>query len=347
MPTFCRHNRFIERCPICSATLPEHAPASTSPRAKRAARGPTAAPARRSRTRGEDLRIRREGRAEDDGYRSELVPGLRASADAHRLVEEVAFSSGRLLGLAAQPPALYGQARDLLADGDAERATWACFAIAYLGPLEGEDPFAGSRALLALTPTPAALADAGADVEALLADLPLGPRTSHEPARGTVTLDAYRQWTQRGGAGGGADRDGSAASVFVGDPAWSAQRRFERLFERLALPGFTRAGRYDLLVTLGRMGMYELSADSLHLGAGKGVATEDATTLAAKRLFGIGDPLLLQRRAARLADALEVTLESLDLALANWQAPPRATMGFPAETVDEDAYERAGDALDL
>ncbi len=39
MPTFCRHNRFIERCPICSKTLPGRAPgASASPRAKTSAR---------------------------------------------------------------------------------------------------------------------------------------------------------------------------------------------------------------------------------------------------------------------------------------------------------------------
>ena len=95
MPTFCRHNRFIERCPICSKTLPGNPPAASSLRARRKAstRARTGGErSRRRRARGEGLRVRREGRAEDDGYRSELVPGLRASADA-----EPAGAGDRLL----------------------------------------------------------------------------------------------------------------------------------------------------------------------------------------------------------------------------------------------------------
>ena len=65
---------------------------------------------------------------------------------------------------------------------------------------------------------------------------------------------------------------GTQAAAFTGDPAWSPERRFERLFERLALPGFARAGRYELLVTLGRLGLYELTPDSLHLAAARGRA---------------------------------------------------------------------------
>src|SRR5689334_590504 len=113
MPTFCRHNRFIERCSICSKTLPgNEAPgsgragggtrtaASRAGGAKRTARGP----------RADGLRVRREGRAVEDGYASPLVPGLRASADAHRLAEELAFSSARLAALAVAPPGAYDRA---------------------------------------------------------------------------------------------------------------------------------------------------------------------------------------------------------------------------------------------
>ena len=75
--------------------------------------------------------------------------------------------------------------------------------------------------------------------------MPLGPRTSHDPARGADTLLAYRQWVQRSSGGGG------QARALIGDPSWSPERRFERLFERLALPGLGRTGRYDLLLTLG------------------------------------------------------------------------------------------------
>ena len=119
------------------------------------------------------------------------------------------------------------------------------------------------------------------------------------------------------------------------------------MFERLALPGFARMGRYELLLILGRLGLYDLIPDSLHLAGARGLSADDLSTLAAKRVFGIGDPLLLERRAQILAQALSVPVETLDLALANWQAPQRATLGFPGDTQDEGAFERAGDALGL
>ncbi len=338
MPTFCRHGRFLERCPVCSKDLSGNRPGGrAAPRPKRAA-GRTAsgsATGAGRRVRGKPMRIHREGRAEDDGYRNSLVPGVRASADAARLAEEIAFASGRLLGLAVDPPGLYSEAVEAI-PVDLERATWICFLTAYLSPLDdGEDPFAGIRAALQAMPG----MDAPIAVEALSEPgaIALGPRTSHDRTRGAETLDAYRQWVARAG--------GSQASAFAGDEAWTPERRFERLFERLALPGFGRMGRYELLVTLGRLGVHRLSADSLHLGGVRGASSEEATIVAAKRVFGIGDPLLLDRRAAALAAAVAVPVEALDLALANWAEPARATMGFPAQTADDGAHERAFDAL--
>jgi hypothetical protein len=286
------------------------------------------------------VRVHREGRAEDDGFRSPLVPGLRASADAARLAEEIAFASGRLLTLDQDPPGLYGEIRGLAA-ADLERATWACFLTAYLSPLDGEEPFAGVRLALAAEPGLGSSADggAGAREEPDLREVPLGPRSSHDPARADGTLRAYRQWVQRAG--------GTQAIAFRGDSQWTALRRFERLFERLALPGFGRMGRYDLLVTLGHLGLYELRPDSLHLGGARGLAADDPTTLAAKRVFGIGDPLLLERRASALAEAISLPVETLDLALANWGSPQRATLGVPQSTCDGGALERTGDALGL
>lgn len=357
MPTFCRHNRFLERCPICSKDLPGQpsgggASRSASSRERSAARTGSSSPRR---ARGTGLLVRREGRAAEDGYSSELVPGLRASADAQRLAEEIAFSSGRLGVLALQPPGLYGEAH-VLARGDLERASWICFLIAYLSPLEDEDPFAGVRMLLQQVP---ALADVQTGERTIdLADIPLGPRTSHDPGRGAETLKAYGEWAQRGGrpgAGPAMAPSGSEqaaiparqAMAFTGDPEWSPQRRFERLFERLALPGFARRGRFDLLVTMGRLGLYELQPGSLHLTAARGSSGEDPTTTAAKRVFGIGDPLLLERRAAMLADTLEVPLETLDLALENWASPQRASMGVAAATCEEGVLERAREALGI
>ena len=38
-------------------------------------------------------------------------------------------------------------------------------------------------------------------------------------------------------------------------------------------------------------------------------------------MLGIGDPLLLQRRAAELVEAVGVPIEALDLGLTNWSRP--------------------------
>ena len=367
MPTFCRHNRFIERCPICARDLPELAGAAReagSAARPRAARKPGAGAPRALRERGgrgEHVRVRRQERASSDGYASALLPGVHSSADAQRLAQEMAFANGRLLVLAAQPPGLYGELRELAAN-DLERATWGCFLAAYLSPLEpgaeGEESFAGIREALS------------ADVPRELPDLEgiaLGPRSSHERARGNETLEAYVQWAQRGGAPGaaapapagqvaaGQAEDGARQSVpamrqaeaFRGDPSWTPERRFQRLYERLALPGFGRAGRYELLVLLGRLGLYELRADSLALAGARGAAGEDLTGEGAKRVFAIGDPLLLERRAAALARAAGVPVEALDLALANWAAGERASLGVPADACDEATLERARTALGL
>jgi hypothetical protein len=286
--------------------------------------------------------VRREGRAAEDGYSSALVPGLKASADAQRLAEEIAFASGRLAVLASEPPGLYGEAK-ALASEDLERAIWICFLIAYLSPLQDGDPFAGVEGVLTLAPTVASLAGLSGGLE--LSDVPLGPRTSHEPQRGVSTLLAYRDWLRRGA---GADAEGSEqAVIFTGDETWTAERRFERLFERMALPGLNRAARFELLVTLGRLGLFELRPDGLHVGGGRGPGSEDEATIAAKRVFGIGDPLLLQRRAAALADAASVPVEALDAALAGWGAGERANLGVSPQTSDDDALERTSAALGL
>jgi Alpha-glutamyl/putrescinyl thymine pyrophosphorylase clade 3 len=335
VPTFCRHNRFIERCPICSKTLAGRSPAQPAAKPRRAAtKGAPVRPRHpRLRAGGHEVRVRREDRPGDDGYRSALLPGLRSSEDALLLVEEIAFASGRLLALGAAPPDLYADVR-ARAEADIEQASWMSFVIAYCSPLDGEDPFAGIRIALAGT------RDGGAhDLDRLgdLHEIPLGPRTSHDPARPVDTLLAYRHWV---------DRAGSQARAFEGDPAWSPQRRFERCFERLALPGFGRMGRYDLLVTLGRLGLYELRADALHFTSAH-EAHADLTTLAAKRAFAIGDPLNLERRARALAEAISLPVETLDLALANWGCGVRATLGFRRETCDHHARERCLQALEL
>ncbi|HLJ02758.1 MAG TPA: hypothetical protein VKT31_04915, partial [Solirubrobacteraceae bacterium] len=254
------------------------------------------------------VRVRRLARGGDDGYRCSLVPGLKSSADAERLADELAFSAGRLELLETDPPGLFAEVAG--AGGDLEERTWLAFLIAYVGPSDGEDPFASVRAVRTSwasgqTPDPAAIDP--------------GPRGAHDPARGTSTVDAYRAW---------AVRAGSQAAAFSGEPSWSPPRRFARAFERLALPGFHRDARFELLVLLGRLGVYEVQAGSLALGG------DNSVTVGAKRALGIGDPLLLDRRAAELAGACEIPLEALDLALYNWERGERSAgaAGLPADT---------------
>ncbi len=339
MPTFCRHNRFIERCPICSKTLPGVAPAAPAAAGTSGGRGPKPPGGGSARVRPHasgprKMRVVHEARDVDDGFRSPLLPGLRSSADAERLAEEIAFASARLLALGAAPPAVYGEIR-ARAEEDLEEATWMCFLTAYLSPLDREDSFFFIRQVLLATGSSGWRSGSLPDLDGAL----LGPRTSHDPARGAETLLAYRHWVERSG--------GTQAEAFAGDPGWSAPRRFGRLFERLALPGFARMGRYDLLVTLGRLGLYELRADSLHLTGARGPSGEDLTTLAAKRVFAIGDELILERRALALAEAVAVPVEALDLALANWGKGRRASLGFRTDISDRHALERTRAALEL
>jgi hypothetical protein len=319
VPTFCRHGRLEATCPICSRKAREGqaaAPRRATPRPARSSSGRS--PSTRS---GGGLRVRRMARAADDGYEHELLPGLRSSVDAGRLADEIAFSAARLDQLSADPPGLYAEVASAT---DAEEATWLAFLITYLAPLEGEDPWASIEV--------ARTSWASGELP-MLEDVALGPRAAHDPARGASTLLAYRGW---------AERAGSQAQAFTGDPSWPDQRRFDRAFERLALPGFGRAARFELLVTLGRLGVYEVRPWSLQLSADP----LDPTVVASKRVLGIGDPILLQRRAVDLVGAVGVGIDALDLALTNWSRPEgeRVTAGATVG-VQGPVRERIGAAL--
>jgi hypothetical protein len=262
-------------------------------------------------------------RAADDGYEHDLLPGLRSSVDAARLADELAFAAARLDELAHDPPGRYA---DVASGGDREEAAWLAFLIVYLGPSEGAEPWTSIDA--------ARVPWASGEVPDL-DGVALGPRTAHDPRRGLATVAAYRAWAQRAG---------SQAAAFTGDESWPAPRRFDRIFERLALPGFGRAARYELLVVLGQCGVFDLRGLSLHLGA----EALDPTVVAAKRVFGIGDPILLQRRAAQLAEGIGAPVEALDLALLNWARPAddRVTAGAGVTAVPE-RREAIGRALRL
>jgi hypothetical protein len=217
---------------------------------------------------------RRAPRAADDGYRNPLVPGLRATADAERLASALTWADARL-----EPP---GPHPAVAAEPDIEEAIWLAFLLTL------PDPGATDlhEAIVAAHPTWAS---------AELPEIPgVDPRT----------VPAYRAW---------AERAGSQAEAFLGEPGWSPERRFGRVFERLALPGLRRGSRFELLNTLGAAERVAVAADGLHPGK-----EEDATTIAAKRVLVSGDRMLLERRAADLASSTGIRLGALDRGLAVW-----------------------------
>jgi hypothetical protein len=325
LPTFCRHGRFLQNCRICSAPDPAAKPKPaqrSSAGASTSSRSPSTSSSRRG---SSAVVVKRLVRAAEDGYENELVPGLKASGDARRLAAELAFSAARLAELAADPPGLYA---DVAVADDPEEGLWLAFQIAHLGPLSGtDDPFSTIRA--------ARTTWASGEPPPVGEGALLGPRTTVDPNQPTRTAAAYRAW---------AARAGSQATAFAGEAAWTPERRFSRLFERLSLPGFGRGGRVEFLVSAGRLGLAEIEPAELRLGA----EASDEATLAAKRVFGIGDAFLLERRATDLADEAGVPLAALDLALFNFGQPEnrRATMGASADA-DADAQARIEAALGL
>lgn len=229
MPTFCRHNRIAENCSICSkkarvdlSATGARPPANTEPRRERR-------PASSRRTpKQTDVTVRRMARAEDDGYDNELVPGLRATADAERLAR-----------------CLTASARDL------------------------DDRRTRQRTL---------------------------EETAAELAPTAGALDAG---TLTAGAG-------------------TPEARFDRAYERLARPGMGRAERIEVLITAWAHGALPgVEPWTLRLGD---AASGDPVLLAAKRIFGTGDALLLGRRLRALCDACEVPVASAEAALREWQA---------------------------
>ena len=149
-------------------------------------------------------------------------------------------------------------------------------------------------------------------------------RRRRSPRPKAKAAAAYRAWVERAG---------SQQAAFTGEESWSPERRFGRVFERLSLPGFNRAARYDLLTALGAAGRYPLVADAVHF------VEDDNTTLAAKRALVSGDRMLLERRARDLAEASDLPIAALDRGLAVW--------GTPGEHVDLTAEPAPGVAAAL
>lgn len=309
MPSFCRHGRFEATCPVCARTAK---PAGPAPARRSPARTATTTTprTRTSRRASADVTVRRLARSEDDGYQHELIPGVRATQDARRLGEAIATATGRLHALRTAPPGRYADAAAAATAGDVGAAATIAFTIAVVSPAAGEDPWRTIDIALA---DPAAPLDPDG----------LGPRAAPDPGR---ALAAFPGWLER--SGGLAARD-----------ALPADRRFDRLYERLGLPGVGRAQRYEFLVLAGCLGIADVEPRTLRLGE-----RDDDATLAAKRVFAIGEDLLLAERAAALAAELHAPIAALDLALADWGRLPDDPPITTAVDAEPDAGVRAAAA---
>ena len=265
------------------------------------------------------MRVRKVVRAAADGYSSGLVMGIHASADAELLALELALASARIERIKQDPQGLFGEVRDLARDGQIEEALWLTFLVAAVGVLESDDPFAEIERARVPWAT-------GAAIDA--AEIQTGPRGVTSGAQLPTTINAYRAWAHRGT---------TQQAALSGDRSWAPQRRFDRAFERLALPGFGRAARFEFVVLTGALRLIDAEPWSLQVAS----EPRDTAVLAAKRIFGIGDPLLLERRAGDLAKACNLAPAALDLALVNWSrrtddpAAQRWSGGVPAPADEE------------
>ena len=151
------------------------------------------------------------------------------------------------------------------------------------------------------------------------------PTVDALPAAKAKTAAAYRAWVERAG---------SQEAAFTGEEIWTPERRFGRVFERLALPGFNRAARFDLLTALGAAGRYPLEADAAALRRGR---PHDARGQARCSSRATGCCSSAARRD--LAEAADLPIAALDRGLAVW--------GTPGEHVDLTAEPAPGVAAAL
>lgn len=310
MPTFCRHNRLLQNCTICAReqnfearpVVSSAAPKSSQPRER--ASGP-ATP--------------RAPRAPKPATARTSVNAVRVKRLA-RGVED-GFRSPLLPGLKSSEDA------ERLAE-ELAFSTWRLSLMEAVAAGDAVDDVPVSWSEIA---APGNSNERTGLAIRLVLD---GPRGLQPGIRLEEALAGLEAW----GA-----RSGSLADAITGESSWTPERRFERIFERLGgVRGLDRDTRFELLTTLGRLGVYELRPGKLFLTG------ENEATWAAKRALGIGDPLLLERRAAELAQTCEAPLEALDLGLHNWGSGERVTGGLREDAVgDELVLEQARSAFGL
>jgi hypothetical protein len=282
--SFCRHNRPTNKCSICSKELDQRL---------------------REQAPIKYVTVRKPGATSTP--RSQRASGSARSASAKSSASNRVVT--RKLARAADDGYRNPLVPGLRATADAERLAGALTqAVARLEPpgphpaiasIESLDDATWLAFLIALAPE---LEDVLTEAQPRWADKDL----SALPEAKQRTANAYLAWVER---------SGSQPAAFTGEEVWTPQRRFDRVFERLALPGFGRTARFELLTTLGAAGRYPIEAAAPHF------VEDDVTTLAAKRLFVSGDRMLLERRAKEFAQAAELPIAALDHGLAVWSTP--------------------------
>jgi hypothetical protein len=311
MPTFCRHNRLLQNCTICAREQHFEARPVVSSSAPKSTQP-------------------RERVERADGPRAERTRSPRAAASRS------GTGNVRIRRLARGAEDGYHSVLvpGLKSSEDAER-------------LAEEIAFAATRLLLMEQVAAGAATDhVPSSWREMAAPGELDARTRlamNVVIDGPRGLDSGSRDSAIAGIEAWGARSGSLSKALTGETSWTPERRFERDFERLGgIRGLDRDTRYELLTLLGRLGVYELRAGRLFLSG------ENEATWAAKRALGIGDPLLLERRAAELALACEVPIEALDLALHNWGSGTRVFGGLPDDAEgDELLVEHARSALHL
>jgi hypothetical protein len=307
MPTFCRHNRLLQNCTICAREQHFEARPVVSSSAPKSAHP-------------------REERPHAERAPRTVKPGVTRPGSGSVKVRRLARGVEDGYRSALVPGIKSSQDAERLAQELAFAATRLSLMEQLAAGGEAGDVAAAWREI-------AAPGDIRLRTRLAIQHVLEGPR-GLEPLSRDAAVAGIEAW---------GDRQGSLEAAFSGDPSWTRERRFERLFERLGgVRGLNRDVRYGLLSLLGRLGVYEIRAGRLFPSG------ENEATWAAKRALGIGDPLLLERRAGDLADACGVPIESLDLGLHNWGSGGRVTDGLPEDSEpDTERLERARAALGL
>jgi hypothetical protein len=310
MPSFCRHNRLLQNCTICAREQ------NFDVRPVVSSSAPKSTQPREH--------VAREGAPRAPRAAKPAAPRAGASAvRVRRLARGVedGFRSPLVPGLKSSEDA----------ERLAEEIAFATWRLALMEQVAAGEVVPEAPPEWAELAAPGDLDERTRSAARLVLS---GPRGLQDGSRIEDAVAGVEAW---------AARSAGLATAFTGEPSWTPERRFERIFERLGgVAGFDRDIRFELLTLLGHLRLYDLRAGKLFLSG------ENEATWAAKRALGIGDPLLLERRAAELAAASGAPLDSLDLAFHNWGAGTRITDGLPDDVVgDELVLAQARSALGL